>query len=161
MPTCVCKTGPKGLGSRCSKAAKEGSKFCGIHIKKCLGEFTQTQPFLQQPRMAQPFGTPQPFLQQPRKVQPLKIKLPKVQPLKIKLPPKAQPFQPFKQQPSMVQPSGCVIQTTKKYTDRPSPPFPANKCKGQVMMGKNGKMWASVEKSNGVSAWKEIKQQKA
>jgi hypothetical protein len=31
----------------------------------------------------------------------------------------------------------CVKDNTKKYTSRPSPPFPANKCKGKTKKGNN------------------------
>jgi len=41
---CICKTGPKGTGPRCSVNAKQGSNFCGIHLKKCLNTQTQEVP---------------------------------------------------------------------------------------------------------------------
>ena len=34
--------------------------------------------------------------------------------------------------------SGCVKQNTKKYSDRNSPPFPANKCCGERRRGNDG-----------------------
>lgn len=37
----------------------------------------------------------------------------------------------------------CVRQTTKKYTSRNSPPFPANQCRGTVKEGNDGNMWES------------------
>ena len=32
----------------------------------------------------------------------------------------------------------CVMETTKKYLSRPSPPYPANKCFGKTMTGNDG-----------------------
>jgi len=66
VQNCICKTGPKGLGPRCSKNAKPGSKFCGTHILKCLKEepaaaFQQPKPAaFQQPKPAA-FQQPKPF----------------------------------------------------------------------------------------------------
>ena len=45
----------------------------------------------------------------------------------------------------------CVKENTKKYKTRPSPPFPANKCKGKTKKGNNGKMFKSKPDVNGVS----------
>jgi len=50
--------------------------------------------------------------------------------------------------------STCVKQTTKKYTDRPSPPFPAVDCPGSVKKGNNGKMYESVANVKGIYTWK-------
>jgi hypothetical protein len=47
----------------------------------------------------------------------------------------------------------CVKDETKKYKTRPSPPFPANKCKGKTKKGNNGKMFKSKPDSNGVHKW--------
>ena len=38
---------------------------------------------------------------------------------------------------------GCVRQTSPKYRDRPSPPFPANECRGQIKDGNNGNLYQS------------------
>jgi len=40
----------------------------------------------------------------------------------------------------------CVKQDTKKYTERPSPPFPANECCGEVKVGNDGKLYRSVRR---------------
>ena len=48
----------------------------------------------------------------------------------------------------------CVEKKTKKYQNRPSPPFPANECKRRVMKGNNGKTYKSVADKNGVYRWK-------
>jgi hypothetical protein len=40
----------------------------------------------------------------------------------------------------------CVKQDTKKYTERPSPPYPANECCGQVKVGNDGKLYRSVRR---------------
>jgi hypothetical protein len=47
----------------------------------------------------------------------------------------------------------CVKDETKKYKTRPSPPFPANKCKGKTKKGNNGKMFKSKPDVNGVHKW--------
>ena len=47
----------------------------------------------------------------------------------------------------------CVKDETKKYKTRPSPPFPANKCKGKTKKGNNGKMFKSKPDTNGVHKW--------
>jgi hypothetical protein len=44
----------------------------------------------------------------------------------------------------------CVIQSTKKYVKRPSPPFPANKCKNKTKKGNNGKFFKSTADIKGV-----------
>ncbi len=53
---------------------------------------------------------------------------------------------------------GCVKQTTKKYTTRPSPPYPANECCGmEDVRGQNkgkGYLYRSSPDANGVCKWK-------
>jgi hypothetical protein len=49
---------------------------------------------------------------------------------------------------------GCDFQRNKKYLDRPSPPYPANKCCGQEMVGNNGKLYVSVPDNRGICKWK-------
>jgi hypothetical protein len=51
----------------------------------------------------------------------------------------------------------CARQTTKKYTTRPSPPYPAQECKGRTMRGNDGNTWTSLPASNGVYRWKPVK----
>jgi hypothetical protein len=46
--------------------------------------------------------------------------------------------------------------TLKKYKERPSPPFPANKCCGKKMAGNDGSMYLSTPNKNGVCAWRKI-----
>ena len=50
----------------------------------------------------------------------------------------------------------CKRQTSRKYTSRPSPAFPANhaKCRGTTKRGKYGKMYVSRVDSRGVYSWK-------
>ena len=48
----------------------------------------------------------------------------------------------------------CVKKTTKRYTERNSPPYPANECKGKVKKGNDGKMYVSVPNVNGIYRWK-------
>lgn len=49
----------------------------------------------------------------------------------------------------------CVEQTTKRYTNRNSPPYPANVCPvGDKKKGNDGKMYVVSEPNkNGVSRW--------
>ena len=80
------------------------------------------------------------------KVQPMKkVQLMKVQPMKIQL------------MKAQKQPRGCVQQNLKKYTDRPSPPFPANECCGRTMAGKHGRQWISIPNKSGICRWVPIK----
>ena len=52
--------------------------------------------------------------------------------------------------------SKCVMETTKKYLSRPSPPYPANKCCGKTMTGNDGAKYTSVQKVSGICAWKKV-----
>jgi hypothetical protein len=38
---------------------------------------------------------------------------------------------------------GCSKQFSRKYTSRPSPPYPANLCRNVIMKGNNGRMFRS------------------
>jgi hypothetical protein len=49
---------------------------------------------------------------------------------------------------------GCVRQEQHKYTSRPSPPYPANKCCGEEMIGNDGNTYVSVVDQNGVCRWR-------
>ena len=49
---------------------------------------------------------------------------------------------------------GCTIQTSAKYANRPSPPYPANECQGMIRLGNDGREYASTRNSNGVYTWK-------
>jgi hypothetical protein len=165
MPLCMCKT---ATGKRCSKSAVAGSKYCGTHMKKCSSQVQQVIPqtllavqALQQQRKVQPLRLKLPTQQ--RKVQPLRLKLPKVQqrkvqPLRLRLPTQQRKVQPLrlKLQKPKAQPRGCVRQTLKKYTTRPSPAFPANECCGQEMMGNDGNVWKSMPNAKGICSWKVI-----
>ena len=53
----------------------------------------------------------------------------------------------------------CVEQTSKKYTNRNSPPYPANVCPvGDKKKGNDGKMYVVSEPNkNGVSRWVPVK----
>ena len=181
MPLCMCKT---STGKRCSKSASAGSKFCGTHMKKCSSQVTQQAipqtilaiQALQQQRKVQPLRIKLPKARkvqplrlrlpvQQRKVQPLRLKLPvqqrKVQPLRLRLPVQQRKVQQRKVQPLRLklqkpksQPRGCVRQTVKKYTERPSPSFPANECCGQEMIGNDGHLWKSIANAKGICSWK-------
>ena len=56
--------------------------------------------------------------------------------------------------------SGCQPQFTKKYLSRSSPNFPANKCRGQTLVGNDGvNMYISKKASNGVYRWVKLKKE--
>ena len=48
----------------------------------------------------------------------------------------------------------CTKQSTKKYTSRPGPPFPAQNCRGRSIRGNDGKIYVSSPAKNGVYRWK-------
>jgi hypothetical protein len=48
----------------------------------------------------------------------------------------------------------CVMQTTKKYLSRPSPPYPANKCCGKTMTGNDGAKYTAKPSVSGMCSWK-------
>lgn len=54
-------------------------------------------------------------------------------------------------------PSACSgqrgRQTTSKYRNRPSPPYPANQCIGVTKMGNDGYMYISRKNVNGIGTW--------
>ncbi len=50
--------------------------------------------------------------------------------------------------------TGCVEQHTKKYTQRPSPAFPAAQCPGESRVGNDGKSYTSKENKAGVFSWR-------
>lgn len=50
--------------------------------------------------------------------------------------------------------STCIKQTTKKYTQRKRPPFPAEDCKGMRMKGNDGKLYESRLNDKGVYTWR-------
>jgi hypothetical protein len=56
---------------------------------------------------------------------------------------------------------GCVKQTTKKYTSRSSPPFPANECKDEKMTGNDGLKYFSKADSRGIYKWVKVNVTKA
>lgn len=52
-------------------------------------------------------------------------------------------------------PKECVIQHTKKYSERPSPPYPASACCGETKKGNDGEMWTSrLNEKTGVCTWR-------
>ena len=50
----------------------------------------------------------------------------------------------------------CVKKESKKFTNRPSPPYLANDCKNKKKKGGNGWWWKSVRSRSGKYIWKEI-----
>ena len=51
---------------------------------------------------------------------------------------------------------GCSPQTTKKYLERPSPPYPANECQGETKNGNDGFPYISVANASGVYSWRRL-----
>ena len=51
------------------------------------------------------------------------------------------------------EPTGCVKQTTKRFTARKSPPFKAENCQGKVREGNDGEKYISTQISNGSWRW--------
>ena len=51
----------------------------------------------------------------------------------------------------------CDVQRASKYTERPSPPFPANQCCGEVKRGNDGRMYKSERVgAQKVCTWKAV-----
>lgn len=51
---------------------------------------------------------------------------------------------------------GCIEQFTKKYTSRPSPPYPANECCYSVKTGNDGHRYISEPNKKGICTWKRL-----
>jgi hypothetical protein len=67
---------------------------------------------------------------------------------------KAKPQQITKVAPKPSASSGdCVKSSDKKYESRPSPPYPANECRGKVIVGNDGEMYISKPTASGVYRW--------
>lgn len=50
--------------------------------------------------------------------------------------------------------SRCVKQTTKRYTQRDGPPYPANQCPPHsIRRGGNGRMYINVADKHGTLRW--------
>ena len=49
--------------------------------------------------------------------------------------------------------SGCEQHFTKRYTSRPSPPYPAQNCKGMRKLGNDNHPWNSERSRNGTYRW--------
>lgn len=49
----------------------------------------------------------------------------------------------------------CDTQSQKKYTERPSPPYPANECCGEEKIGNDGKLYRSEKNARGICTWKQ------
>ena len=52
--------------------------------------------------------------------------------------------------------SSCKVSTDKKYSERPSPPYPANDCKNEVLEGNDKNKYISVPDKNDVYRWKKV-----
>jgi hypothetical protein len=58
---------------------------------------------------------------------------------------------------------GCALsgttnpkRTIKKYSERKSPPYPANKNCGKKLKGNDGNLYESKPNKNGVCSWKKV-----
>ena len=47
----------------------------------------------------------------------------------------------------------CVEQTKSKYTERPSPPYPAKECPNKILVGNDGKKYISLGDDRGIFKW--------
>jgi len=54
-------------------------------------------------------------------------------------------------------PAGCEEKFTKHYQNRPSPPYPANRCCGMVLPNQDGTLYESRADKNGVCHWRKVK----
>ena len=61
-----------------------------------------------------------------------------------------------KRQSNKNMPRYDLQQFTKKYTDRPSPPYPANKMCGQTRLGNDDNLYISKANKNGICSWKRV-----
>ena len=50
----------------------------------------------------------------------------------------------------------CIVQRTKMYRSRPSPPYPANECYGMTKRGNDGARYHAEPNVNGKCTWKKI-----
>lgn len=50
-------------------------------------------------------------------------------------------------------PKKCERQTTKRYTERNSPPYPGTACCGQTKKGNDGDMYTSKPAADGSCRW--------
>lgn len=155
MDQCQCLT---GKNVRCSRTAKDGEQLCYQHKKSCKNHVQKVQ-------HVQPVQRVQP-VQHVQRVQPVQRvqKVQRVQPVEVpkpaKLAPKVAkaPKVPKVQKPEAVKPSrGCVRQSLAKYEDRPSPPYPANECCGEIKKGNDGRMYISKANVKGICQWKPFK----
>ena len=72
---------------------------------------------------------------------------------KSRSPKKSKSRSPKKSKSRSGKKTGCTLQSTSKYTKRGSPPYPANQCCGQVMVGNDGNSWQSRPDKTGVCHW--------
>jgi len=52
---------------------------------------------------------------------------------------------------------GCIKSHLKKYRNRPSPPYPANRCCNMKKVGNDGDTWVSVPDRRGICRWRREK----
>ena len=50
----------------------------------------------------------------------------------------------------------CAKMNTKKYLERPSPPYSANDCRGKVLIGNDGYQYISNPTTNGIYRWSKV-----
>ena len=156
MSTCSCLT-KDGLGPRCTRSVKDGEKLCTQHKKKCVKQMGQvdivpkqeSERLIRQQKQKQ--ESERLIRQQKQKQESERlIRQQKEKQVREKLVPQRK----VQVKPASKTGRGCVKQTQKKYTERPSPAFPANECCGQIMEGNDGKMYISVADVRGICRWK-------
>ena len=151
---CYCYKSKTDLNTRCPHKAKLPSKYCGTH-QTCVEKDMRW--------VSSPVPTKRQVHQQveipiKRQIhQPLEVPTKRQVHQSLEVPTKHQVHQPIESRPpSPTQKSGCVKQTTAKYLNRPGPPYPANQCCGQVMIGNDGQSYISRMMSNHVCTWRKL-----
>jgi hypothetical protein len=70
--------------------------------------------------------------------------------------PKRKPTRQSRTRSELPKHRGCTEQFTKKYTSRPSPPYPANECCHSEKTGHDGHRYISRPNKKGICAWKRL-----
>uniref|UniRef100_A0A6C0BL85 Uncharacterized protein n=1 Tax=viral metagenome TaxID=1070528 RepID=A0A6C0BL85_9ZZZZ len=138
MSQCRCLT-KNGLGPQCSRNARV-TGFCKQH-ESCKN-------VIQKKQATQTRQVPQP----PQRNQEREKQATQTRQV---------PQPPQRNQKREKPARGCVEQSQKKYQMRPSPPFPANECCGQVMLGNDQRKYVSksyVIAGNNVCRWVPLKE---
>lgn len=82
----------------------------------------------------------------------------RVKQLKKPGPKRSGQVQPPKRRRGPYMPATCIEQTTAKYRNRKSPPYPANQCCGQILEGNDGQVYISKANVKGICTWRKFKE---